>query len=150
MSPVALGSDWFYTKIGLSQRDKEGQVVGSTVGPSRPRPISLPCAPGYLINSSVNSATKTILAPRLALSQPAMVRDMISSRSLTTSQMAEAAGCSKHLIITINANLRMFGVVRASLIPGGRPRVIKWRNLKYYCTTKNTPSNEFMGGSYPG
>jgi transposase len=64
------------------------------------------------------------MAPRLAPSQLVMIRDMISSRSLTTSQMAEAAGCSKSSIITIRANLRMFGDVRAPLIPGGRPRVI--------------------------
>jgi hypothetical protein len=38
--------------------------------------------------------------------------------------MAEAAGCSKRSLITINANLQMFGAVRASLAPGGRPGVI--------------------------
>lgn len=74
--------------------------------------------------TSVNSATKTTMAPRLAPSQLVMVRDMISSKSLTTSQMAVAAGCSKRSIITISAKLRMFGDVRAPLIPGGRPRVI--------------------------
>lgn len=51
------------------------------------------------------------MAPRLALSQLEMIRDMIISRSLTTSQMAEAVGCSKRSIITISANLRMFGNV---------------------------------------
>jgi hypothetical protein len=49
-----------------------------------------------------------------------MIRDMISSRSLTTSQMAEAASCSKRSIITISTNLRMFSDVQAPLIPGGR------------------------------
>lgn len=63
------------------------------------------------------------MAPRLAASQLEMIRDMINDKSLTTSQMAEAAGCSKHSIITISGNLRMFGDVRAPLILGGRPRI---------------------------
>jgi transposase len=62
-----------------------------------------------------------------------MIRDMISSKSLTTSQMAEAAGCSKRLIITISANLRMFGNVRAPLIRGGRPRIISPIMLESLC-----------------
>lgn len=74
--------------------------------------------------SSVDSATKTIMAPRLAPSQFVMIRDMVSSKSLTTSRMAETAGCSKRSIVTISANLRMFGVVGAPLIPGGRPCAI--------------------------
>ncbi|THC87200.1 hypothetical protein EYZ11_013353 [Aspergillus tanneri] len=53
------------------------------------------------------------MAPRLAPSQLVMIRDMISSKSLTTSHMAEAAGCTKRSIITISANLRMFGDVQA-------------------------------------
>jgi DNA-binding transcriptional regulator GbsR (MarR family) len=48
----------------------------------------------------------TIMAHRLAPSQVVMI-----SRSLTISQMAEAAGYSKRSIITISANLRMFGDV---------------------------------------
>jgi transposase len=62
-----------------------------------------------------------------------MIRDMISSKSLTTSQMAEAAGCSKSSIITISANHRMFGDIRAPLIPGGRPRVITPVMLEALC-----------------
>lgn len=58
---------------------------------------------------------------------------MISSRSLTTSQMAEAASYSKRSIINTSANLRMFGDVRAPLIPGGRPRVITPIMLKALC-----------------
>ncbi|KAJ5159310.1 uncharacterized protein N7500_008961 [Penicillium coprophilum] len=38
------------------------------------------------------------MAPRLALSQLEMTRDMIISQSRTTSQMAEVAGCSKRSI----------------------------------------------------
>jgi transposase len=62
-----------------------------------------------------------------------MIRDMISSKSLTTSQMVEAAGCSKCSIITISANLRMFGDVRAPLISGGRPRIISTVMLEALC-----------------
>lgn len=75
------------------------------------------------------------MAPRLASSQLVMIRDMTSSKSLTTSQMAEAAGCSKRSIITIRANLHMFGDVRAPLIPGGRPRVITPVMLQALATT---------------
>lgn len=62
-----------------------------------------------------------------------MIYDMISSKSLTTSQLAEAAGCSKHSIITISANLRMFSDVRAPLIPSGRPRIISPVMLEALC-----------------
>lgn len=73
------------------------------------------------------------MAPRLASSQLVMIRDMISSRSLTTSQIAEAAGCSKRSIITISTNLRLFGDVRAPLISGGRPRLITPLILEALC-----------------
>ena len=73
------------------------------------------------------------MAPRLAPSQLVMIRDMIDSRSLTTSEMHEAAGCSKHSIITISNNLRMFGDIRAPLIPGGRPRMITPFTLEALC-----------------
>jgi transposase len=71
------------------------------------------------------------MAPRLAPSQLVMIRDMIDSRSLTTLEMAEAA--SKRSIITISNNLRMFGDVRAPLIPGGRPRMITPFMLEALC-----------------
>jgi hypothetical protein len=74
------------------------------------------------------------MAPRLAAFQLVIIRDMISSTSLTTSQMAEAATCSKRSI-TISAHLRMFRDVRATLIRGGRPRVITPSCLKRYATT---------------
>lgn len=72
------------------------------------------------------------MASRLAPSQLDMIRDMISSKLLTTSQMAEAASCSKRSIITISAN-RMFGEVRAPLVPGGRPRIISPVMLEALC-----------------
>ena len=49
---------------------------------------------------------------------------MISSGELSTSQMAEAAGCSKRAIIWIWSNLRLFGTIKAPFIKAGRPRSI--------------------------
>jgi hypothetical protein len=62
-----------------------------------------------------------------------MIHYMISSESLTTSQMAEAADCSKRSIITISGNLKIFGDVRAPLIPGGPPHVITLIMLEALC-----------------
>ncbi|KAJ5894358.1 hypothetical protein N7495_006049 [Penicillium taxi] len=45
------------------------------------------------------------MAPNLALSTLEFIRDMILSKSLTTSQIADAAGCSPRFIITIRSNL---------------------------------------------
>jgi hypothetical protein len=49
---------------------------------------------------------------------------MISSGELTTSQMAEAAGCSKRAILRIRSNLRLLGTIKAPPIKAGRPRSI--------------------------
>lgn len=108
------------------------RVTGLTVGPSRPTPFpyGIPTTLAILPRVEVGSTT---MAPRLAVSKLETIRDMIISQSLTTSQMAEAAGCSKRSIITISANLRMFGDVRAPLIPGGRPRVITPIMLESLC-----------------
>jgi hypothetical protein len=62
-----------------------------------------------------------------------MIRNIISSRELATSQMTEAAGCSKRSIIAISGNLRMFSNDRALLIPGGCPRVITAVMLEALC-----------------
>ncbi|ODM18131.1 hypothetical protein SI65_06002 [Aspergillus cristatus] len=48
------------------------------------------------------------MAPRLPLSKLYLIRDMIESQSLTTSQMAEEAECSKLTIINTHRNLRLF------------------------------------------
>jgi hypothetical protein len=73
------------------------------------------------------------MAPRPALSQLVMMHDMIVSKSLTTSLMAEAAGCSKRSIITISNSLRMLAEVRAPLIHGGRLRLITPVILEALC-----------------
>lgn len=55
------------------------------------------------------------MAPRLASSQLEMIHDMISSKSLTTSEMAEAAGRSKRSMSTfapIYDYLEMFELLR--------------------------------------
>jgi transposase len=73
------------------------------------------------------------MAPNLAASQLELIRDMIHSKSLTTSQMAEAAGCSERSIKTIRSNLRLFGSVRAPPNGVGRPRSITPPMLEALC-----------------
>jgi hypothetical protein len=53
------------------------------------------------------------MAPNLAESQHAEIRDMILSKSLTVPQMAEVAGCSARSIRAIRSTLRYFGTIRA-------------------------------------
>jgi transposase len=64
------------------------------------------------------------MAPRLAASQHDMIRDMISSKSLKTIDMAAAADCSDRTIRNIRSNLRCFGSSRAPFNGGGRRRQI--------------------------
>jgi transposase len=73
------------------------------------------------------------MAPRLATSQLELIRDMNYSKSLTASQMAEAAGCSERSIKTIRSNLRLFGSVRAPSNGAGRPRSITSIMLEALC-----------------
>ena len=58
---------------------------------------------------------------------------MISSKPLTTSQMAEAAECSKRSIINISNNLRRFGNVKAPPTRVGRRRSITLPMLAALC-----------------
>ncbi|KAJ5335727.1 uncharacterized protein N7506_005663 [Penicillium brevicompactum] len=64
------------------------------------------------------------MAPRLPLSKLEMIQGMISSKSLTASQMAKAAEYSKRSIINISNNLRQFGNVRAPPTRVGRRRTL--------------------------
>jgi transposase len=64
------------------------------------------------------------MAPNLAASQHELIRDMILSKSLTTAQMADVAGCSERSIRYIRSNLRWFGIVKASPNSAGRPRIV--------------------------
>ncbi|GAQ10147.1 hypothetical protein ALT_7468 [Aspergillus lentulus] len=60
------------------------------------------------------------MAPNLAKSTLELIHDMISSGEVTTSQIAQAAGCSKRAILRIQSNLRVFGPMKAP----PRPRSI--------------------------
>ena len=53
------------------------------------------------------------MAPRLLPSNLHLIRDMIESQSLTTTQMTEEAEWSKVTIINIRRNLRQFGGAHA-------------------------------------
>lgn len=54
------------------------------------------------------------MAPRLALSTVQLICDMIhSDASLSASQIAEAAGCSKQSVKHIRSNLRLYGSAKA-------------------------------------
>ena len=64
------------------------------------------------------------MAPNLAQSMLNLIHDMISSDELTTSQMAEAAGCSRRTVIRIRSNLRMYGSTKAPPIKKGRPQSV--------------------------
>jgi transposase len=70
------------------------------------------------------------MAPNLAASKHELIRDMISSGELSTSQMAKTAGCSKRTILRISSNLRFFGSIKAPPNKGGRPRSITSVMLK--------------------
>jgi transposase len=64
------------------------------------------------------------MAPILAESQHVMIRDMILSNSLTSVDIAAAAGCSDRSIRTIRANMQCFGSTKAPFNGAGRPRRI--------------------------
>lgn len=73
------------------------------------------------------------MAPRLPLSKLYLIRDMIESQSLTTSQMAEEAECSKLTIINTRRNLRLFGSVHAPPTRVGRKRTVTPSMIKALC-----------------
>ncbi|KAJ5733744.1 hypothetical protein N7493_002530 [Penicillium malachiteum] len=73
------------------------------------------------------------MALNLPSSTREFIRDMILSKSLTTSQIADAAGCSARSITTIRTNLRQFGDTRAPPIRAGRPRSITPPMLEALC-----------------
>lgn len=73
------------------------------------------------------------MAPNLAQSTLSFIHDMISSGELTTSQMAEAAGCSKRTVMRIRCNLRMYGSIKAPPIKKGRPQSVTPVMMKALC-----------------
>jgi hypothetical protein len=60
------------------------------------------------------------MAPNLAPSQHDLIRDMILHQTLTTREMADAAGCSERCIKAIRSNLHYFGTTKAPPNGGGR------------------------------
>ena len=73
------------------------------------------------------------MAPRLPISKLEMIQTMILSKSLTASQMAKAAECSKRSIINISNNLRRFGNVRAPPTRVGRRRTVTPPMIEALC-----------------
>jgi DNA-binding CsgD family transcriptional regulator len=53
------------------------------------------------------------MAPRLAESQRNLIHDMIISKSFTTRQIADVAGCSIRGVKRLRSNIRVFGSVKA-------------------------------------
>ncbi|KAI2669605.1 transcriptional regulator family: Helix-turn-helix [Penicillium roqueforti] len=73
------------------------------------------------------------MAPNLKPAHLDFIHHMIQSNSLTASQMAHAANCSKQTILHIQSNLRAFGNVRAPRNGVGRPRSITPPMLEALC-----------------
>ncbi len=73
------------------------------------------------------------MAPNLAESQHAEIRDMILSKSLKAAQIAEVAGCSARSIRAIRSNLHFFGTTRAPSNGVRRPQSITPPMLDALC-----------------
>jgi transposase len=64
------------------------------------------------------------MAPNLGAAQHAFIRDMILSKSLTTTKIVDDAGCSERSVRAIRSKLQCFGTTTAPANGGGRPRSI--------------------------
>lgn len=74
------------------------------------------------------------MAPLLEQSKLILIRDMIKGDpSLTNSEIAEAAHCSKRAITRIRTNLQLFGSARAPPNKGGRPRSVTAAMVNALC-----------------
>lgn len=73
------------------------------------------------------------MAPRLPPSKLHLIRDMIESQSLSTSQMAEEAECSQPTILNIRRNLQQFGSVHAPSTRIGRKRTVSPLMIEALC-----------------
>lgn len=73
------------------------------------------------------------VAPRLPPSKLHIIRDMIESQSLGTSELAEEAECNQATIINIRANLRQFGSVYAPPARIGRKRTVTPLMIEAHC-----------------
>jgi transposase len=84
------------------------------------------------------------MAPRLSLSKLHLIRDMIESQSLSMSQMAEEAECSKVTIINIRRNLRQFGSVHAPPNQIGRRRTVTPPMIEALCDHLSEKSGLYL------
>jgi hypothetical protein len=67
------------------------------------------------------------MAPNLAESQHAEIRDMILSKSLNAVQMAKVAYCSDRSVRAIRSNLRYFGSTKALRTVSDGPEALRLR-----------------------
>jgi transposase len=72
------------------------------------------------------------MAPNLAESQHAQIRDMLLSNCPLT-EIADAVGCSERSVFAIKSNLRSFGSTKAPSNSVGRPRSITPPMLDALC-----------------
>lgn len=82
---------------------------------------------------SIAKVGSSNIAPRLSLSKLHLIRDIIQSQMLTTSQMAEEVECSKLTIINIRRNVRHFRSVHAPLTRIGRRRTVTPLMMEVLC-----------------
>ena len=73
------------------------------------------------------------MAPNLSVSQRVQIHDMITSRTLTVSDMADIAECSERTIKRHRANLRSFGTTTAPRNRGGSRRTLTPTMLDALC-----------------
>jgi transposase len=72
------------------------------------------------------------MAPNLAKSQQAQIRDMILSKR-PAAEIADVAGCSTRSVFAISSNLRCFGSTKAPSNSVGRPRSVTPPRLDALC-----------------
>lgn len=73
------------------------------------------------------------MAPNLAESRYAEIRNMILSKSLNAAQMAKVASCSDCSVRAILSNLRYFGLTKAPSNSVGWPRSVTPPMLDALC-----------------
>jgi hypothetical protein len=79
------------------------------------------------------------MASNLARSTLDLIHDMLVSGELTTSQMAEAAGCSKRAIIRLRSNLQLLGSIKAPRIKGMDSVSGTGTTVKFVLFARNIP-----------
>lgn len=127
--PDKINTGWYLNYVSRKYR-----VIPLLLPPVSPSCIHL--APPTLtitLTRTSRRTTTTQNGPRSAPATREFIRDMILSRSLTTSEIVEAARCTPRSVITIRSNFRQFGDTRARPIRAGRPRSITPLMLEALC-----------------